>query len=153
MSRTVSHGKAAITLCMDYYYIATLRLAKMQDQWCLTLHWCSFSGWSWKHAATVFATKGSQYLIYAWLQRNRQSDYPRCTVKNRWHSVDDHFQNAAVTVWFTLLPTMADSRLDMDSTDHVPIQLPYFQNQQLLTLHLRSFLGGSSDIVSLHFCL
>jgi len=70
---------------------------------------------------------------------NRHLGYPRCTAKNRWRSIEAHFQNGAVIVCFNLLPRKAASILVMDSSDHVTIQLLYLQVWKSLTLHWRSF--------------
>jgi hypothetical protein len=53
---------------MNYCHIATLGLAKMQDQESFTLNCCPCSEWGGKHAAIVFAPKGGQNLIYVCLQ-------------------------------------------------------------------------------------
>jgi len=79
--------------------------------------------------------------------------YPRCTAKNCWHSIDVHFQNWALTVWFTLLPRMDVSMLVMDSTDHVTIQLPYLQHSKSLTLRWRSAPGWGNKHDAIIFSL
>jgi len=95
VSHTVSNENAATTLSVNYYHIATRWLAKMQEKWSLTTHRCSFTGWGRKHAAIVVSYKGGQYLIYAWLQTNCQSEYPRWKTKYHGGSIDAHFQHGA----------------------------------------------------------
>ena len=68
VSCTVSVEKAAMNSYIKYCHQATLRLAKMQDQQSLTLHWHSFSGWVMKRVDKVFATEGGQYFMYGCLQ-------------------------------------------------------------------------------------
>jgi hypothetical protein len=68
MSCTVSVGKAATISYINHCHIAAIRLAKMQEIKSFTLHWYWFSGWGSNYTATDFASKGGQYLIYAWLQ-------------------------------------------------------------------------------------
>jgi len=52
---------------------------------------------------------------------------PKVTPDAQPNIVDTHFQNEAVTVWFTLLPREAASILFMYSSDHVTIRLPYLE--------------------------
>jgi len=59
ISCTVLAEMAGTTLNMHYWYKATLRLPKMQDQKSLRLRWGSLSGWGRERASVVFATKGS----------------------------------------------------------------------------------------------
>jgi len=54
--------------------------------------------------------------------------YPRYTAKNRWPSIDGHFQNEAVTVLLTYVPRKDASTMAMDSTDQVTFQLPCLQD-------------------------
>jgi len=68
MTCTMLQENAAMTLYMNYYNTAILRLCKMQDQKLWTLCWHSFSEWGSKGITVVFATKGGQYLIYGCLQ-------------------------------------------------------------------------------------
>jgi len=83
---------------------------------------------------------GRQPILSLWMATtNWHLGYPRCTAKNRWCSLEAHFQNGAVIVSLTLLPRKAASRLVMDSSNHLTIQLPYLQDWKSLTLHWRSF--------------
>jgi len=68
MLGTVSDEKATRTLYMNYSHNPTFILATMQDQQSMMLHWCSFSGLGREHVASVFACKGSQYLVYGCLK-------------------------------------------------------------------------------------
>jgi len=68
MSCTVSDEKTARTSYMNHCPKATHRLANMQDQKSLTLHWLSFSGCGRERVAILLALQGGQYLIYGCLQ-------------------------------------------------------------------------------------
>jgi len=83
---------------------------------------------------------GRQPILSLWMAAtNRHLSYPRCTDKNRWRSIEAHFQNGAAIMWFTLLPRKAASMPVMDSSDHVTIQLLDLQEWKSLTLRWRSF--------------
>jgi hypothetical protein len=68
MSCTVSYEMAGSTLYMNYCHEATLRLAKMQDEHSLTLHWRTLPGWGNERVDIDFATNGCEYLIDRYLQ-------------------------------------------------------------------------------------
>jgi hypothetical protein len=55
-------------------------------------------------------------------------------IKNRWRSVDTHFQNVAVTVSISLLPLKASHTLVMDNSEQIGFQLTYLPQKMLLTL-------------------
>jgi len=68
-SCTVMDKKATTILYMYYVHKVILRLPLMEDKKPLILHWWSFTVWGRASVAIVFASKGSQYLIYACLQQ------------------------------------------------------------------------------------
>ena len=74
-------------------------------------------------------------------------NYITYNTNTRRCSVDAQFQDWAVTICFTLLARQAAIMLVIDSTDHSTILWPYILNSKSLTLHWRSCLGGSYDIV------
>jgi hypothetical protein len=129
VSYTVSSEKAATTLSMNYYHIVTLRLAIMQDQWSLTLHWCSISGRGRKHAAIDFASKGGQYLIYACFQTNRPLDYPSCKTKYNWQLVDAHFLDGAGSMSLVFLASKTATTSFLDVRKQSPYRLPRFNTK------------------------
>ena len=49
---------------------------------------------------------GRHPLPHLWMAAtNRHLGYPRCTAKNCWHFIEAHFQNRALIVSFTPLPS------------------------------------------------
>jgi len=58
--------------------------------------------------------------------------------KNRWRSIDAHFQNVAVTVSISLLPIKAANTLVMDNSEQLSLQLTYLWHKISLTLRWRS---------------
>jgi len=60
------------------------------------------------------------------------------TIKNRWCSVDAHFQNVAVTVSISLLPIKAAHILVMDNSDQIGFQLTYLALKISLRLRWRA---------------
>jgi len=68
MSCTVLAEIVANTSYMNCSHEVKFWLPTMQDQKSLTLHWRSFSGWGREGVAIDFASEGSQYLIYRYLQ-------------------------------------------------------------------------------------
>jgi len=58
--------------------------------------------------------------------------------KNRWRSIDAHFQNVPVTVSISLLPVKAALTLLMDNSEQIGFQLTYLPQQISLTPHWRS---------------
>jgi len=65
--------------------------------------------------------------------------YPRCKVRNCWHSVDDHSQNWAVSVLLSLLPINAANTSVMHNSEQITVQLPYLQDHKSLRLCWRPF--------------
>ena len=59
-------------------------------------------------------------------------------IKNRWRSVDAHFQNVAFAVSISLLPIKAAHTLVMDNSEQIGFQLTYLPQIILLTLRWRS---------------
>jgi len=59
-------------------------------------------------------------------------------IKNRWHYVDVHFQNVAVTVSVSVLPIKAAHTLVMDNSEQIGFQLNYLPQKISLTLRWRS---------------
>jgi len=56
-------------------------------------------------------------------------------IKNRWHSVDAHFPNVAVTMSISLVPIQASHTLVMDNSEQIGVQLTYLP--QNISLPLR----------------
>jgi hypothetical protein len=54
---------------------------------------------------------------------NQHLSYSRCTAKNVVRTIEEHFQNGAVIISFTVLTRQAASMSVMDSSNHVTIQL------------------------------
>jgi len=69
----------------------------------------------------------------------RHLGYPRCKATNRWRSIDANFQNGAETVWLSHLAITPANPSVIHNSDLFTFQLPYLRNQELLTLHWRSF--------------
>jgi len=61
-------------------------------------------------------------------------DHPRWKTKNRWRSVDAHFEDGAGSVFHSLLPIKDANALIMCIHYHVAFLLPDFQDQKSLTL-------------------
>jgi len=59
-------------------------------------------------------------------------------IKNRWRSIDAHFQNVAVTVSIPLLPIKAAQALVMDNSEQIGFQWTYLPQNISLTLRRRS---------------
>jgi len=59
--------------------------------------------------------------------------------KNRWRSIDAHYQHRAVTVPDSLLPINTADTLIMDNSEQIASQTTYLHNQKSLTLCWRSF--------------
>jgi len=64
---------------MDVCTQSPVRLPTMQDQISLTLKWGSVSGWGREHVRIVFASKGSHFLIYGFVQPITKLDYQNAT--------------------------------------------------------------------------
>jgi hypothetical protein len=64
MRGTMSDEGATRTLYRNYCHNPTCILTTMQAQQLVILHWRSFSSWGREYVASVFASKGSQYLVY-----------------------------------------------------------------------------------------
>jgi len=65
--------------------------------------------------------------------------YPRCKDKGFWWSVDANFQNWALTVSHSPLPTQAANTLGMHNGNQIPVQLPDLHDLKLLSLCWYSF--------------
>ena len=59
-------------------------------------------------------------------------------IKNRWHSIDAHFQNVAVTLSSSLVRIKAAHTLVMDNSEQIGFQLTYLPQKISLTLRWRS---------------
>jgi len=81
----------------------------------------------------------------------RQLDYPRCTTKNCWCSVDAHFQNGAGSVSLPLLLVKAACTSFMNVCIQLPLRLPKMQDQKSLTHRWLSFPGWGREHFSLVF--
>ena len=80
-----------------------------------------------------------------------QFDYPRCKTKNRWRSVDAHFQNRAGSVLLSLLHIKAAYTAFMNVWIQLPLRLPKEQDQKSLTGRWLSFSGWGRERLSLVF--
>jgi len=80
-----------------------------------------------------------------------QLDYPRCKTKNRWRSVDAHFQNRAGSVSLPLLHKKAAYTSFMNVWIQLPLRLPKEQDQKSLTRRWLSFSGWGRERFSLVF--
>jgi len=80
-----------------------------------------------------------------------QLDYPRCKTKNRWRSVDAHFQNGAGSVSLSLLHIKAAYTSFMNVCIQLPLRLPKVQDQKSLTRGWLSFSGWGRERFSLVF--
>ena len=80
-----------------------------------------------------------------------QLDYPRCKTKNRWRSVDAHFQNGAESVSLSLSHIKAAYTSFMNVCIQLPLRLPKVQDQQSLTCRWLSFSGWGREQLSLVF--
>jgi len=78
------------------------------------------------HRLCVFTTKSRFYS-------------PTDRTKNRWRSVDAHFQDGAGSVFLTLLPIKHANTLIMCIHYQVAFLLPDLHDQQSMTLQWRSF--------------
>jgi len=58
--------------------------------------------------------------------------------KNRWCSVDAHFQSVAVILSVSLLPMKAANMLVMHNSEQISAQIPYLQDRKLLMLRWHS---------------
>ena len=172
---------------MNYYHITTLRLPKIQHQQSLTLYRLSFSGWDRKRVRIVLILKGSQCLVYEWLQLITtgvtQDEQPKivdapwtlisrmgqwqCSIlfcqgrlslswlwiaatrshfnyltyktKNRWRSVDAHFQDGAGSLILSFLTWKAANTSFMNGCNQSPLRLPKMRSEKSLTLCWCSF--------------
>ena len=75
----------------------------------------------------------------------RQLDYPRCKTKNRWPSVDAHFQNGAGSVSLNLLRIKAADTSFMNVYIQSPLRLPKVQDQKSSTRRWLSFSGWGRE--------
>jgi len=70
-----------------------------------------------------------QPIPYVWMAAtNRHFGYPRCTAKNRWRSVDAHFQNGVVTLPLAILSIKAANTLVLHNSNEITFQLLYLQD-------------------------
>ena len=76
-----------------------------------------------------------------------------CTYKttNRWHSVDAHSHNGAVSLLLSSLPIEAANGLDMPKSDKIAVWLPDLQNHKSLMLRWRSLSGYVREHVAVVF--
>ena len=81
----------------------------------------------------------------------RQFDYPRCHTKNRWCSVDPHFQNGAGSVSLFILRIKAADTSCMNVYIQLLLGLPKVQDQKSLTLSWLLFSGWGREQFSLVF--
>jgi len=79
---------------------------------------------------------------------SRHFDNAWCKGKNRWCSVDVHFQTGGETWSRSFLRVKATYMLVINNSDQINIELPYLQHQKLLTLRWRSFSEWGSDRVT-----
>ena len=72
---------------------------------------------------------------------------PTYKTKNRWCSIDAHFQHGAVTMSISPLPIEAADTLIMDNSKQIASQTTYLQDQNSLTLRWRSFSGSAVTLL------
>jgi len=78
-------------------------------------------------------------LCWLWIPASKwHSNGLTYKIKNRWRSIDAHFQNVALTLSISLLPIKAVHTLVMDNSEQIGFQLTYLPQKILLTLHWRS---------------
>jgi len=70
---------------------------------------------------------------------------------HRWHSVDTHSQNRAVTVLLSNLPLKADNLSVMHNGHQITVQWPYLHDHKSLTLHWCSFSEWGGDHIAVCF--
>jgi len=78
-------------------------------------------------------------------------DKPSCKDKNRWRSVDAHFQNGAASVFLSLLGWNTANRSFMIVCIQLPSRLLMMQDQKSLTRCWLSFSGWGKERGSLVF--
>lgn len=110
--------------------------------WCKTnSHWCSVTlivrigqEASWYN----FCIRRQQVPYLCMFATNRCLGYPWWEANTYWHTIDTPDENGVGRVSRSPLPIPAANKLVMHNTDQITFQLPYLQDQQLLTLHLHS---------------
>jgi len=76
----------------------------------------------------------------------------RCNTKNRWHSVDAHFQYWAGSVLLLFLTRKAATTAFMNCCIQSPVRLHKIHSETSLTLRWGSFSEWGSDFVVSNFC-
>jgi len=71
--------------------------------------------------------------------------YPWCTAKDRWRSVDTHFQDGAGSMLLWFLAWKAANTMFMNGCNHSPLRLPKMHSKKSLMHRWRSFWGWCSD--------
>jgi len=85
------------------------------------------------------------------LMIKRHLNYWRCKTKNRWRSVDAHFQDGAGSLLHSLFHIKVGITLFMTVWNQSPHRLPTMQNQKLLMLHWGSFSRWGREHVRFSF--
>jgi len=75
----------------------------------------------------------------------RQLDYPRCKTKNRWCSIDTHFQNGAGSVSHIVLHIKAANTSFMNIYNQLPLRLPKVEDQKSSTRRWLSLSGWGRE--------
>jgi hypothetical protein len=126
--RVVKNSVVSVKIC------TMLRLPNMQELKLSTLHWRSVAGCSREYIDVVFACNGSEYLKNQCLQPFGTYITQDVTLK----IVDTDSENRVVPILLSLSPIEASNSAVIHNRGRISIQLPYLQNQKLLTLHSRS---------------
>jgi len=136
--------KAANSTIMGQCRCVAVWLSNMQAQTLLTLCWCSLLGGSTDIMTIIFAYKGGQYYDHGSMPLhspwNIQDAWPKI--------VDTHFQEVVVISSLAFLPIKAANIMIMRVCRCTALELSKMHDQELLTLHWHSFLGGSSNIAT-----
>jgi len=151
---------AANTLIMGIYRSRALALYKMQLPKSLTLCWhcvdalltlCWRSFWGVAVSTnTILPIKAANTSIMGKCRSTALGLY-KINTRNRWRSVDAHFQTGDVTMSQSLLLITAAITLIIDNSEQIASQLTYLQDQQLLMLHWHSFSECGCYLLALSF--
>jgi len=114
-----------ISSCMKYWFKVTLWLTKIEAQKLLKLDWQSLSGWGRDYIAIVFVKRCGQCIISGYLH-----PIPTKVTQPANPIIVDTpliliFQNSAVTVSLSVLPTTAASRSVMYTSNQITSQFPH----------------------------
>jgi len=78
-------------------------------------------------------------------------DYPWWKAKNRWHSIDAHFDHEAGSVTLSLFPVNVANRLILYRNDQIAFEIPDLHDPNSLTLCWPAFSDWARERVALAF--